>query len=243
MSDANPPKITPEPVATHRVTYLPAAPSRAEFERATRSALKRGESDKADLWSVTFAGQRLVVKDFSDKRWWVRALGRLQLAREERAYRSLGPTPGLPHFAGRIDAHALAIARIDGEPLGLAADRARDGAEKLNQIRLILDRMHAHGMVHWDLRSHDNVLVDAAGRVWVIDLASAVRLRPGGVAHRLLFRWLRLIDESAYLKWKQILEAGPLSTAEREFLERFRFWRRLWFHRSKAWRKGKRTRL
>jgi hypothetical protein len=215
-------------------------PSRADLEAPGVRTLKLGEADKADLRIVPLPGGDVVVKDFRAKRWWVRVLGRVQIAREVGAYEALGVMAGIPRLVGRIDGLAVAIEHIDGTPLGTSADRAHDGPEKLRQLRDILDRMHARGVAHWDLRARDNVLVDRAGRVWVLDFASAVRLRPGGIAHRLLFRRCRLIDEAAYLKWKRLLEAGPYTEREQEFVDRYRIWRSLWFHRRKSWRwKGK----
>jgi len=212
-------------------------PSRADLAAAGVRPLKLGETDKADLLIVPTAEGDVVVKDFRAKRWWVRLLGRVQIAREVRAYRALGSLDGIPRLLGRIDGLAVAIERIDGEPLGLAVDRTHDGPDKLGQLREILDRLHARGVAHFDLRARDNVLVDRSGRVVVVDFASAVWLRPGGLPHRLLFRWCRLIDESAYLKWKRLLEAGPYTSEEQEFVDRYRVWRTLWFHRSKAWRR------
>jgi hypothetical protein len=218
---------------------LPAgAPTRAQLAVAGVRPLKRGERDKADLLEVDLGSGPLVIKDFGPKAWWVRWLGRLQIWREVRAYRALGAMRGVPRMLGRVDAYAVAFEKVDGRPLGYAPDRTTEGPAKLRQLREILDRIHAAGVVHWDLRARENVLADRRGEVFVVDFASAVRLRPGGWAHRLLFDRFRLIDESAYLKWKRILEAGPYTAEERAFLERFRFWRSLWFHRRGSWRGG-----
>ena len=210
--------------------------TRADLTAPGVRPLQRGESDKADLLLVPTPEGPVVVKDFAAKAWWVRWIGRVQIAREVRAYRALVAIPGIPRLVGQIDGLAVAIERIEGDRLGRGGDRTRDGAEKLEQLRTILDRIHERGVAHWDLRARDNLLVDRAGRVFVLDFASAVRFRPGGLAHRLLFRWCRLIDESAYLKWKRLLDAGPYSPDEQRFIDRYRFWRTLWFHRGKQWR-------
>ena len=64
-------------------------------------------------------------------------------------------------------------------------------------------------------------------------LASAVWLRPGGLAHRLLFRWMTQVDRSALLKWKGLLQAGPYTPDEQSFLRRYRFFRSLWIFNRK----------
>jgi hypothetical protein len=198
---------------------------RADLARA--SLLHAGAADKADVWLLDHAGEPIVIKDFAAKRPFVRALGRLQVARECRAYRLLDGVPGLPRFHGRVDGLALAVARLEGYPLA-SKFHWYDGDALIAQLAETVRRMHERGVVHLDLRSRDNILVDPAGRVWVLDLASAVGLRPGGAAHRLFFRWLRATDESAVLKWKQLVATGGLTGEEAAFLERHRFWRRLW---------------
>ena len=93
--------------------------------------------------------------------------------------------------------------------------------------------MHAAGLVHLDLRARENVLITGEGELVIIDFASAIRLRPGGIAHRFLFPWLTWVDESAYLKWKGILEAGPYTDEEQAFLRRCEFWRAFWIFNRK----------
>lgn len=218
-------------------TLLP--PTRDQLEQATKRVLKRGEHDKADLLQVDLGAGPMIVKDFRSKSAWVRLIGRVMIAREARAYRRLRGFDGVPRFVGRIDAHALAIELIEATPLYCHPERTKNGAEKLRQLREILDGLHARGLVHGDLRSRENVILDRRGRLYVLDLASAIWLRPGGVAHRLLFRWLKLVDESAYLKWKEITAAGPYTEDEEAFVDRFRFLRPFWLHRRRAWRGGR----
>jgi hypothetical protein len=201
------------------------APERELLDSDRCRLFRQGQPRKADLLLFDAGPTRFIVKDFRRKPWWVRWTGRLLIARESRAYRILGRTEGLPRFAGRVDAHALAVEYVDAVPLAFAPDRTRDGADKLDQLRAIMDRLHRAGVVHGDLRGRDNVLVDRGGRVWVVDLASAFCLRPGGLGHRILFRGLRQIDQAALLKWKRIVAGGPL-----------------WLHRRKAWRGGTRPR-
>jgi RIO-like serine/threonine protein kinase len=212
-------------------------PTREELHGEGTTLFRRGEADKADLLLFERPGQApLVVKDFAHKSAWVRTVGRFMVSREVRAYRWLGEVPGIPRLAGRIDAHALAVERIEGMPLAFAPDRTVDGKGKLKQLRGILDRMHALGVVHLDLRGRENVILDPQGKLFVVDLASAVCLRPGSWRHRLWFGWLSKMDEAAYLKWKTIVEAGPFTEEEQRFIDRFRKLRPLWFHRRQAWR-------
>jgi hypothetical protein len=201
-------------------------PTRTDLSRAV--LLERGTRAKADLLQIDMGAGPMIVKDYSGKRGWQRILGRIVIAREVRAYRRLGEIPGVPKLVGRIDALALAIEKVDGTQLGIHPQRSSGGSAKLARLREIIDRIHATGTVHWDLRTRANVLVTPSDEIFVLDFASAVRLRPGSVAHRLLFSSFKQIDESAYLKWKRILKAGPFSERERAMVRRHDFWRALW---------------
>ncbi len=208
------------------------SPSRERIEAAGVRPLKIGGPTKADLLVADLGDGPMVIKDFAGKRAWVRWIGRLQIRREYLAYRWLGPVEGVPRLIGRVDAHALAIELVEGaRQLGHAsasALRRERGRELFARLGEVVRRFHAAGLVHWDLRTRDNVIVDGEGRLFVIDFASAFWLRPGGLAHRLLFRRMRQVDVAALLKWQRALDAGPYSEEEEAFLRRFRFWRSLW---------------
>lgn len=201
-------------------------PSRADLARAERRTLKSAGTGKAELYEISHAGRRLVIKDFAGKPAWARLTGRLQIRRECAAYRWLGGLPGLPRLVGRIDGHALALEKVDGR--SLREWPAEDAARIFARLGGLVERLHERGLAHLDLRGQDNVLVDERGEVWILDLAASVRLRPGGLAHRWLFPPLARIDDAALLKWKALLDLGPYSEAERRFLDRFGRRRRLW---------------
>ena len=82
--------------------------------------------------------------------------------------------------------------------------------------------------MHNDLRGRENVLLRRDGDLAVIDFAGAMRLRPGGLAHRLFFRLLALTDEAAFLKWKGMIAPGTFTREDEMFLRRFERWRALW---------------
>ena len=81
-------------------------------------------------------------------------------------------------------------------------------------------------LIHRDFYGRQLLRTDDT--VWIVDLASALRMRPGGLAHRLLFRLVQAADRSALLKWKRILDVGDYTDEERAFLRRHARWRALW---------------
>jgi serine/threonine protein kinase len=190
--------------------------------------LVAGQGAKADVLVVAAPGGFVVVKDYGARSFWVRALGRLQIRREAAAYAWLRGVSGVPRYAGRIDAYALAVEWIDGEQLAFANLDPERGAKALTRLREILDAIHARGVVHNDLRGRENVMLRRDGELAVIDLAGAIRLRPGGLAHKLFFRLFTLTDEAAFLKWKGMIAPGSYTREDEAFLRRFETWRMLW---------------
>jgi predicted Ser/Thr protein kinase len=207
---------------------IPRCPRRDEIGPGTREVLIRGVGAKADVLVIAVDGGAVVVKDFSRRAPWGRWIGRLQIRREAAAYAWLEGVPGVPSFVGVIDRDALAIERIDGEQLAFAATPPGEGARRVAELRDILDAIHARGVVHNDLRGRENVLLRRDGRLAVLDFAGAVRLRPGGLAHRSLFRFLCMADEAAFLKWKGKIAPGTYTREDEAFLRRFERWRALW---------------
>jgi predicted Ser/Thr protein kinase len=190
--------------------------------------LIRGGPTKANLLLVPAGEESVVVKDFAAKNLLVRLLGRLQIRREAAAYRLLQGVEGVPAFIGRVDAHALAVEYVDGKPLKQCRRRPQR-REYLRRLSRTMEAMHARGVIHNDLRGQDNILVaHGTDRVVLLDLGGSARLEPGTWRHRLFAPlWLK-VDRAALLKWKQILVPEEVTGEEREFLRRFRRWRRLW---------------
>ena len=139
------------------------------------------------------------------------------------------------------DDQVVQVAREAGATLFLAGRIGRMGDENFITWRLvdthtgesiranridgpnpgeIVDRIHDRGIAHLDLRSNNNIVVRQDGRVFVLDFASAVRLKPGGLAHRLLFSFLRNLDLSGLLKWKLCLQPSMLTADEQRQLAR-----------------------
>lgn len=169
---------------------------------------------KADLLRWDAGATRLLIKDVSRRPLWARWWGRWQLAREAAVYRHLAGVDGVPAFCRRIDRDALALARVGEKRLIEATDRFTRGARHLARLRRTVEALHARGVAHLDLRGRHNVVVDDEGRATIVDFGAAVRLRPGGLLHRILFDRLARVDRTALLKWQRTLLIGPLDRAE-----------------------------
>lgn len=213
---------------TRTSVNIPRCPARDEIRSSVESVLVEGKGGKADVLVLRTGDRRVVVKDFARRGLWGRCLGRIQIRRESAVYGRLEGVAGVPAFVGRIDPLALAIEWIDGERLAFVTVPPDDVPSILASLRAAIDAMHERGVVHNDLRGRENVLLRREGGIAVVDLAAALHLTPGGLAHRLFFRSLATADEAAYLKWKGMLAPGSYTPHEERVLRRFERWRRLW---------------
>lgn len=189
--------------------------------------LVQGRGIKADLLLEDWEGRMVVVKDYRNRNWFGRFLGRYQIRREKRIYRILENVPGVPPFLGILSRESLAVGHVDGRPI----DQFQDShlVEKiLAGLRDLLDRVHRKGVVHIDSRRRNNLLVNGEGRVHLIDFAGSLYLRPGGWIGRWFFPILKEVDEFAFLKWKQRLAPASLSAREKVRLRRISILRAFW---------------
>jgi len=191
--------------------------------------IRQGSWAKPDIKSVAHGSDRAVLKDFSDKLWPVRLLGRRQVAREMRALRRLQGISGIPRCYGEAGRIGILMEPIEGERITRWCRRRRDQAGPMfEKLQRLVGQIHARGVAHIDLRKRDNILVSEDGRPCIIDFNASFCFDPAGPGTRYLFPFLRRIDESAILKWKSLLAPElltPEEIARHRFMSRLR---RLW---------------
>jgi len=201
--------------------------SPGDLHRLRERWLCQGSAWKADLSLLNRGGERAVLKDFSAKSLLVRLIGRAQVAREVQVYRALAGVEGVPVFLGRPTSQSLLIGYIEGRRLSKergAADAPRLAA----RLQALVNEFHRRGVAHVDLRGRDNILVDAARRVWVLDFGASWLRGDGTPVRRWLFALGSLVDRAAVLKWRLLLAPESVGPAERSSHERFRRLRKLW---------------
>jgi hypothetical protein len=179
-----------------------------ELDEASKEYLTQGAPFKADVTVVDIGEGPMVVKDFADRSWWRRLIGRVEVDRECRAYTYLGPMPWFPTFIGRIDDNALAVEKVEGVTLRIAKDIDEKRGYYLGQLRTAMQRLTELGFLHLDARAYRNVLRRPDGRVVFIDLAGSFWIPPGRFGHRLLRRFIALYYEANIIKWETMLAPG-----------------------------------
>lgn len=195
----------------------------------TVTVLKRGPWGKADVLRIAHASGEAILKDFSSKSAPVRWFGRRQLRRERRALRRLQGLLGVPAFLAEVPSCGLLMTKIDGEPI--TRWRAKPPGEialMMERLSALVDRMHARGVAHLDLRKRDNILIGADGWPGVIDFNASVCFAAGTMRAALFFPILRRVDHAAVLKWKSFLLPQGLTPEEARRHRRMSRLRRFW---------------
>ena len=202
--------------------------TRSDLPRAVTGYVKKGAWNKADILLAELAEGRFAVKDYAAKSWPIRWSGRLQLARETRAYEALAGLAGVPRFARRLDADAIVIEYVEGIRLPKFHRRHGGVPHVAQRIKELLDRIHSRGIIHGDLRSRDNILVTPGGDLYLIDFSSSSVFSRDTWSGRVLFPRLRRAEERALLKWKVALAPEDLTQEDLRQHRRFKRLRRLW---------------
>jgi len=186
--------------------------------------LRPGSWKKAELRLVETSAGPCVEKDYRGLSPLLRFYAAVILRREKQAYKALKDVPCIPrcHSCGGgllvIEyVEGMAISRLMGRPRGPAAFRS---------LERCVQAMHDHGVYHLDLRKRDNLLVTEEDQVWLVDFASATRIRPGTIKSWLLRGLLAFFDGYAVLKWKSVLDPDRMSSSDWsrvKWLNRIRF--------------------
>jgi len=207
-----------------------AAPQRATLPAGlTVRVLKRGPWGKADILLLGEGETGMILKDFAEKRGPVRWFGSRQLRHERRALKRLQGIEGIPRLLGEIPPCGLLLQPMPGGPISRWRRRPPEQIESmLERLEALVSRIHERGIAHLDLRKRDNILVSDDGRPGVIDFNASVLFRPGSLAARVVFPWLRRLDRAAILKWRSFLLPDRLTPSERRRHRRMSRLRRLW---------------
>lgn len=189
--------------------------------------LPRESIHKARNWSkadVSVAewppksGNRVVIKELTDRPLWYRALvGRYLLRREWRALCALRDLEGVPAPIARPNSDTIVMELRPGKPL----DKVRWWKAPENivpKIESLLRTVHARGITHGDLHSY-NVLVDENGVVTLIDWATAgvFKKKRSGVKSLTFAEW-QALDERALAKIKIVYAPTEITAEQHDLL-------------------------
>ncbi len=164
---------------------------------------------------VRAADGEAVLKDYNRcDRLFALLVGRLLVWRETSALAQLNGIPGVPRLLRRVGPRAFLMEYLRG------ADKARKQAVTaqpafFERLRDLVDRIHARGVAHCDMRRSGNILVDGDGQPYLVDFVSCAFLRPWWHPLGWLFPRLCQADRDAIIKLKHRAAPELLNEEER----------------------------
>lgn len=174
-------------------------------------------------------GRRLIIK--APKGGLVCKLTRGAMLRNEyRAYCKLAGHPGIPKCYGMLDERFLVLEFVAGIPINKAT--IADRTAFFEDLFTLIQRMHAAGVAHTDLRKKDNILVVDGTAPCVIDFGMAV-VRKAGFAplNHYLHDISRKFDYNAWVKLKYKGRYENMTEEDRPYFNR------TFFEHAAAWLK------
>ena len=183
----------------------PLGITREEAERLSADLPAQPDRWKPTLWTFEHQGRRYAVKDVRRTAPAFRyTAGRWTVNHEARIYRRLEGLEFVPPFRGRFDRDAMILEWVDATNLRQleAPDLPAGFFDELQQC---VDRLHARGVVHFDLRHRTNILAGADGKPRLVDFEIAFYF---GRWLASLFAW---VDRSAVTKFRIRYSPGEVS--------------------------------
>lgn len=185
-----------------------------------------GRWANADLHLYNHTDGVWVVKDFGPCSRLIRATwGAWMAARELRAIAHLQGIPGIPEDPFALDGYAFCYRFVPGTNLKYIRRTNPPGAAFFLSLEDSVQRMHARGIVHLDIRYMRNIVVSETGEPLLLDFQTCLFLDR---IPRFLHQFLKNIDLSGVYKcWKRV--NGKTIDAERlAFLKKMEKKRSLW---------------
>jgi len=137
--------------------------------------LRHSSNTRPVIWVVEEKGERTVVKDFSNSKFFYRdIIGRFLIWRERRAYKTLKGLKGIPACYGVIDGLALALEEIPSRSLKKHNKNIKLSDTFFDDLKNIVDSFHKRGLAHCDLKNGANVLVGRDGRPYIVDWSASI---------------------------------------------------------------------
>ncbi|HBG30998.1 hypothetical protein [Candidatus Macondimonas diazotrophica] len=128
-------------------------------------------------------------------------IGRWMIHRERRVYERLTGLPGVPRCHGLVEGRYLVLDFMAGESFRDAQTRLPPDHDYFEQLRILIDAIHARGVAHTDLKRKDNLLVLDNELPCLIDFGAAM-VRRSDPLSRVLFLIARRFDRNAWIKLK-----------------------------------------
>jgi len=159
--------------------------------------------------------QRLVIK-VPHGRGLIRAFNIHLLKHEARVYDKLEGFEAVPRCYGLLAGKYLVLQLIDGSTM--KQQRPVDETRYFETMLDYIQRMHAMGVAHFDLKKKSNLLVVDDHRPCLIDFGVAIIYKPGfHPLNHYLFRLAKCFDYNAWIRHKYNNQLQNISAADQPY--------------------------
>jgi len=147
-----------------------------------------GRGNQGNIWRIRVDGETAVIKDIADRSLLYRLLiGRWMLEREYQVYRKLQGLEGIPTLYHKLDRDGFVCEYIAGDPLSSFSRDAPLPTSFFDALHELVEKIHARGVVHSDLKHKKNILVTSDHKPYLVDFGASLTR---GARWNLLNRWL-----------------------------------------------------
>ncbi len=184
--------------------------------------LREMSGTRPRIWLLQENGVNAIVKDFSsNRRLYRNTVGRFLIWREAKAYRKIQHIQGVPSLYRVIDGLAMVTEYIPGKDLGQIKKGAIFPDNFFDRLKNLVDRIHAAGVAHCDLKRKANVILGDDNLPYIIDWGASIFSNEFRLPlMNLIYRRFIVDDYMAIIKIK--LHYVPNQVTERERLRYFR---------------------
>ena len=184
-------------------------------------------TEKAHILSHGYQGKTFLFKH-NDRRLVIKApmgrgvawlIRRWMLVNEYRVYQALGDIQGIPKCYGFIQNRYLVLEFVDGKPIRNA--QVTDPDSFYRELLQAIQRLHAAGIAHGDLKKKDNTLVVDGRHPCLLDFGVAV-IRKKRIApiNHYFFRLFKRFDINAWVKMKYSHGMQEMAPEDRDYYRR-----------------------
>lgn len=183
-------------------------------------SFRHGSGSRPDVTLVRQGDGLAVLKDHNAcDPWFARLIGPLLAWRESRALERLAGLNGIPRLLARPDARSLLMEYLEAEP-AIRKPLPVVWPEYFAALEKLVACMHERGVVHCDLRSPPNMLVDTQGKPYLVDFVACVfRGARWNLPARYLFDRFREVDRAGIAKLKSRVAPELLTLGESALLD------------------------
>ncbi len=195
--------------------------SKAELRTFSVASYRQGGGSRPDVFLLEKEGEQAVLKDHEGMDpAFAKFIGPLLTWREAKAMRRLAGVSGVPELLFCPDKRSLLMEHINAKQVVNVAVEEYAAKEYIDDLRALIDRMHASGVAHGDLRSPTNALIDEHGNAALVDfVASLGKGSKLNFFNRYLFNKMCLVDISAITKLKKRIAPDLLNEADIESVD------------------------